>query len=440
MSEDFSLKTRADNIRDVIRYIKRFNKALLVVKFDDKVIDSPLFFEHSRDLALLANTGIKLILIAGATNNINKILESNGETWSFQGETRITRKSAINLIKMAAFETASKLMNALSAEKITGVMGNWVSAREKGIINGIDFGSAGKIHKITAQDIYPVLEQGIVPVFPCIGWSTNGTAYNVSSSELTLEISKSLKADKIFFISMPEETEKQKLLQTLSIQGHTSVSAGHLEKLLERLPEPEKKGTFYKFLIDALETCKQGVKRVHLLDGTKEGVIPCEIFSESGSGGFMVFGNNYGEFRQAVKEDIPALFSLMTPFVKEGILLPRTQEQLEENINNYTVFDVDGEIRASAALINYPEQGLQEIAALAVEKKYRSLGTGNALVHHLIKKAKEAGAKGVFILTTQTTDWFSSLGFEDGSLDFLPEARRKLWTKERNSKVMKIIF
>ena len=180
-------------------------------------------------MALLANTGIKLILIAGATNNINKILESNGETWSFQGETRITRKSAINLIKMAAFETASKLMNALSAEKITGVMGNWVSAREKGIINGIDFGSAGKIHKITAKDIYPVLEQGIVPVFPCIGWSTNGTAYNVSSSELTLEISKSLKADKIFFISMPEETEKQKLLRRFESSVLNGASGGKIK-------------------------------------------------------------------------------------------------------------------------------------------------------------------------------------------------------------------
>lgn len=440
MTEDFSLKTRADNIRDVIRYIKRFNKALLVVKIDDDVIDSPLFFEHSRDLALLANTGIKLILVAGATNNINRILKSNGKTWYFQGETRITDKSSINLIKMAAFETASKLMNAMAAEKITGVMGNWVSARERGIVNGIDFGSAGKINKIITKDIFSVLEQGIVPVFPCIGWSTNGTAYNVSSSELAMEVAKSMNVDKVFFITMPEEAQKKRILELLKIKDQTSVSAKQLEKIFPNLTENEKESTFYKFLVKALDACKNGIKRVHLLDGSKEGVIPCEIFSESGSGGFMVFGNNYGEFRQASKEDIPAVYALMSPFVKEGILLPRSPETLEETIGSYTVFDVDGEIRASAALIDYPGEPLKEIAALAVEKKYRSLGTGNSLVHYLINKAKKSGAKGVFILTTQTTDWFSSLGFKEGTLDILPESRRKLWTKERNSKVMKIIF
>ena len=59
-------------------------------------------------------------------------------------------------------------------------------------------------------------------------------------------------------------------------------------------------------------------------------------------------------------------------------------------------------------------------------------------INYLLKKAKDKKIKSVFVLTTQTADWFEKLGFKSDSLDSIPAERKAKWSPQRNSKVLRI--
>ena len=186
----------------------------------------------------------------------------------------------------------------------------------------------------------------------------------------------------------------------------------------------------------AQDACKNGVSRVHILDGFIDGILPCEIFSSIGSG-TMIYNDEYSGFKSMTLNDISSVLSLMDPFVKREILLPRTKAQLAEKLDDYVVYQVDGGIHACAALHIY-NNSEAEIAAVAVDESYSKLGIGVKLINFLLKKAKEKSLQSVFVLTTQTADWFEKLGFKEDSIESLPPERKKLWTPKRNSKVLRL--
>ncbi|HOT62813.1 MAG TPA: GNAT family N-acetyltransferase, partial [Treponemataceae bacterium] len=186
------------------------------------------------------------------------------------------------------------------------------------------------------------------------------------------------------------------------------------------------------------EACERGVTRAHILDGDVDGVIPAEIFSDLGMG-TMIYRSDYGSFRPMQKDDIPAVLSLMNPFVERGILLPRTPEDLESRCPDYAVYEIDGGIRACGALHAYPE-GMAEIAAIAVDEAYAHMGIGPKLMDLLIQRARDAGFASVFVLTTQTADWFERFGFKSADISLLPLNRREKWNPKRGSRLLILHF
>jgi amino-acid N-acetyltransferase len=84
------------------------------------------------------------------------------------------------------------------------------------------------------------------------------------------------------------------------------------------------------------------------------------------------------------------------------------------------------------------EDGQAENAEVAVDSNYSNLGVGPKMVHYLIEKAKSLHAKSVFVLTTQSADWFETLGFTAAPIDTLPKKRREKWSEKRGSKLLKI--
>ena len=134
----------AENVRDVIRYLQKFKNALLVIYLDDKTISSPLFSSHIRDIALLHQAGLKVVIIPGARRRIDEILKNAKISWSYENNIRVTTQEAMPLIKMAAFDVSNIVMTNLAANGITAIIGNWVRARGKGVLNGFDYGTAGE--------------------------------------------------------------------------------------------------------------------------------------------------------------------------------------------------------------------------------------------------------------------------------------------------------
>lgn len=430
---------KAENIRDVIRYVQKFKNAVVVIYLDDKTIESPLFSSHIKDIALLHEAGIKVIIIPGARSRIDQVLSSSNIKWTYRDNTRVTTPDAMPLIKMAAFDVSNIVMTSLAANSITAIIGNWVRSRAKGVLGGYDFGTAGEIDKLEVEAIRTVLNDGFIPIFPCIGWNSVGHPYNISSTLLAQQVAISLKADKLFFVMQNCKFNSQKFFipEGFSLSEEGDIPAMNLEEVDLFIEENSSADEGIKSLLKASqEACRSGVTRVHIVDGALDGVLPCEIFSGLGSG-TMIYTSNYGKVRAMEQKDIPRVLGIMRPFIENGKLLPRSEKQLSEEIEDYIVYELDGGIHACSSLHFY-DDGQAEIAAVAVDENYAHMGIGPKLIENLITQATQANATSIFIMTTQTSDWFEQLGFTEDSIDSLPEERRKLWDPERNSKVYRL--
>lgn len=445
-----NLSESAKQIRDVINYIKIFKDALAVIHIDDQIIDSGLLPSLIHDIALIHQAGLKVIVAPGARKQISEILDGAKIEWKIQNGSRVAPESAMPLIKTAAFDVANTIMNHLAGENRTAVIGNWVKARAKGVLDGTDYGTAGEIDKLKIDVIKQTLDDGFIPIFPCIGWNDLGKPYNISSAELAQQIACGLKAQKLFYILPDPKISKNEfsLPDSVHLSGDGNIPAMNLAEAEEILrmncdcktDASEHRAQILSLLSLAKDACKKGVARVHILNGKVDGILPCEIFSGIGSG-TMVYNNGYGDLRAMQSQDIPSVLSLMNPFVQKGILLERTAKQLKADLDNYIVYNVDEGIHACAALKVYQESGASaqaEICAVAVDPAYGNMGVGPKIVNYLLDKARAKGVKSVFVMTTQTADFFEKLGFAPDSIDSIPPERKKLWNPERGSKVYRI--
>ncbi len=445
-----NLSESAKQIRDVINYIKIFKNALAVIHIDDQIIDSGLLPSLIHDIALIHQAGLKVIVAPGARKQISEILDGAKIEWKIQKGSRVAPESAMPLIKTAAFDVANTIMNHLAGENRTAVIGNWVKARAKGVLDGTDYGTAGEIDKLKIDVIKQTLDDGFIPIFPCIGWNDLGKPYNISSAELAQQIACGLKAQKLFYILPDPKISKNEfsLPDSVHLNGDGNIPAMNLAEAEEILrmngdcktEASEHRAQILSLLRLAKDACKKGVDRVHILNGNVDGILPCEIFSGIGSG-TMVYNNGYGDLRAMQPQDIPSVLSLMNPFVQKGILLERTAKQLKADLDSYIVYNVDEGIHACAALKVYQESGASsqaEICAVAVDPAYGNMGVGPKIVNYLLDKARAKKIKSVFVMTTQTADFFEKLGFKPDSIDLIPPERKKLWNPERGSKAYRI--
>ncbi len=433
------MNQNADSIRNVIRYLQKFKNATVVIYLDDKTIESPLFSSHIRDIALLHQAGIKVVIIPGARSRIDQLLKAEKIEWTYKNGCRVTETDAMAVIKMAAFDVSNIVMTSLAANEINAIIGNWVRSRAKGVLDGFDYGTAGEIDKIQADAIKKVLDDGFIPIFPCIGWNASGRPYNISSVSLAQAVAINLNADKLFYVMEGKTINASSchVPEHFALADNGDVPAMNLEEVDEFLA---KNGDADFDVISVLklakDACRRGVTRVHLVDGNLDGVLPCEIFSDLGSG-TMIYTSNYGKIRAMEQTDIPAVLGIMRPFIESGKLLPRSEQQLASELSDFVVYEIDGGVHACSALHFYSD-GQAEIAAVAVDEKFTHMGIGLKLVKHLISVAKMKNAARVFIMTTQAADWFENLGFELGVIDDLPAERKAIWNTKRNSKVYRL--
>ena len=431
---------KAQEIRDVIRYIQKFQNAVIVIYLDDEIIDSPLFTSHIRDISLIHQAGLKVIIVPGARKRIDQVLSDSNISWTYKDNVRITKQDAIPQIKMAAFDVSNMVMTSLAANQITAIIGNWVRSRGKGIIDGLDFGTAGEIDKLQIDAIKSILDNGFIPIFPCIGWSATGKPYNISSISLAQQIAVNLKADKLFYLIKDSVIDSKNFTipSNLGLSAEGEIPAMNLEEVSKFIQEnSESKHTKILSLLDlSSQACRKGVSRCHIINGSIAGSILCEIFSDLGSG-TMIYSNNYGGIRSMTQSDIPAVLSVMAPFIERKILLPRTDKDLLHSFSDYIVYEIDGGIRACAALHVYPDMQA-EIAGVAVDEAFSNLGIGPKLISYLIDKAKSMNTKGIFIMTTQSSDWFEKIGFYEDDIQTLPPERMVIWNAKRNSKLFRL--
>jgi amino-acid N-acetyltransferase len=446
--------SQVELIREAFRYQSRFEGSTMVFKIDYPVTEDPGFPYLMKDLALLAQTGFKIVIVPGAKEAIDAVLKQYGIVSAYAATpgtaadmrepVRITAAQALPFVEMAAFHVATRFMTFLSGSRVDAVVGNFVRARGLGIVDGVDMEHTGTVDKIFADSISRVLNLGMVPILPCIGWSPAGKPYNVPSDEIALAVSAALGAVKLFIVSvhgglrqglfpLPEqiETRDDGRVVRLTPQEAQAIVAAFTAQNTEggtAAPMPQ----VLKELRLALQASRAGVDRVHMIDGREEGAVLKELFSNLGAG-TMIYADKYESIRPLHSRDLPDILRLMEPLMQTGILIRRTAEQIQEKKDDYVVFEVDGSVHACGALHDWGE-GQGEIAAVATDPLYTGMNLGRRIVSCLIEKARKARMSRVFVLTTQTQNWFESLGLHEAPFDSLPERKRQTYDQSRKSK------
>jgi amino-acid N-acetyltransferase len=124
--------------------------------------------------------------------------------------------------------------------------------------------------------------------------------------------------------------------------------------------------------------------------------------------------------RAARLSDVRAIHRLVAHYAKEGLLLPRAEEEIRGNIGHFLVLCERGRLLSCVALESYGPD-LAEIRSLAVDPESRARGAGSQIVEFALAEARRRGIARVFAVT-HAPDFFLRQGFE-------PVERRSLAEK-----------
>jgi len=423
-------------------YINAHRNKTFVIMFDGEAVLHDNFQHIIHDIALLHSLGIHLILVHGARPQINLNLATSQISTPFHRQRRITTRESLSCVMNAVGSIRLQIEALLSmglanspmyGARIDVVSGNFVTAKPYGIRDGIDFQLTGEVRTVDTNAIQRHLDSHNIVVLGPTGYSTTGEVFNLLAEEVATKTAIRIKADKLIFLGkqhglLNTDGQLQREVQPSQLDAYMMQDAQDLPSELSLQ------------LRAAQEASMNGVNRVHLISYAHDGALLEELFTRDGSG-TLITDAHYEDVRMATIQDVGGLINLLRPLEEEGILVYRSRERLENEIEQFAVIERDGMILACAALYPIPTTGNElrsaEIACVAVDPSYRKSNRGSQILNYLEDKARSMGIQQLFILTTRTAHWFLEQGFEQSSVDDLPDARQALYNYQRNSLVCK---
>lgn len=424
-----------DGFRQSAPYIHAHRGCTFVLGFGGEAVADTRFPDLIHDIALLHGLGINLVLVHGARPQIESRLKARGARLEYANGLRVTDDAALECVKEAAGTVRVEIEALLSmglantpmaGARIRASSGNFVTARPLGIRDGIDYCHTGEVRRIDGTAIRQHLDSRRIVLLSPLGYSPTGEVFNLSAEEIATATAKELQADKlILLLEEPELRDgKRQLISQLSLHD-----AAALLRSRRKLPDDT-----VKHLQHAIQACRSGVRRTHLVSRRRDGALLLELFTRDGSG-TLITAETYEGLREAVIDDAGGILELIKPLEDEGILVRRSRERLEIEINHFLVIERDGTIIACAALYPGETGKYAELACLAVHEDYRNEGRGDALLKALEQRALARGKNTLFVLTTRTAHWFRERGFVPGDIARLPRRRKNLYNYQRKSKV-----
>jgi len=425
--------------RNSAPYINAHRHKTFVLMLGGEALETDNFQDIINDIALLNSLGVKLILVHGVRPQIQKQLDANGHSSQFHEDLRITDDRSLALIKQAVGAVQIELQANLSmglvnspmqGAAIRTVLSNVVTAQPIGVKDGIDFLHAGKVRRIDVEGLKAQLSAGAIPIISPIGYSVTGEVFNLLAEEVATQVAIDMHADKLIgFCSNQGVLDEDDNVISELLPDQAQVHIDEIEKL--RAPAS---GTL-RFLRAAVAACKAGVKRSHLISYQQDGALLKELFTRDGTG-TQIVEESYEQIRTANIDDIGGLLQLIEPLEKQGILVKRSRELLENEIEHFSIIERDGMVIGCAALYPFADEGMGELACLVSHPKYRRAARADNLVAHVERKARKLGIETIFVLTTQSIHWFRERGFEFVDISQLPAAKKELYNLKRNSKVL----
>lgn len=423
--------------RNSAPYMNAHRGKTFVIMFGGEAVLSENFERLIQDIALLHSLGARIIIVHGARPQIDERLVLRGIQAQFVDGVRITNKQTLECVKDAAGSLRSQIEGLLTlglpnspmhGARIRVCSGNLVIAKPIGVRNGIDFEHTGTVRRIDIEGIQDQLDDGSIVLLSPMGYSPTGEVFNLSHEDVATQAAIALKADKLITLSEFEGiSNSEKLIRTIELDRLKNMIQ-HEEIFVEQ--------TCLNAIIDAVEA---GIERAHCVGYNHDGAILKELFTRDGHGS-LVMQTHYEQLRSAKIDDVGGILKLIRPLEESGVLLTRSRERIENEIEQYVIIERDNMILACAALYFYDDSDLAEIACVAIHRDYRGKNRGERLIKALCEKAVEASIKRLFVLTTVSSHWFLEQGFVEKTVNDLPISKRDQYNTTRNSKVFMLIL
>lgn len=422
------MRERLTHFREILRYVPRFRDRVFVIALDGAVVEDDNFPNLLLDIALLRSLSIRVALVHGAAHQIKRYAAQLNVTPSDLVGTGITDRETLNVALTASNRVTHEILEGLSANDLRAACPNAVVAHPAGILGGVDHQFTGKVERVDVPLLQTLLEHDVIPVIPPIGIDGAGASYRLNSDAVAVEIAKALRAVKLVYLNTEGGVrDAGTVVRQMTVQEAENFLKKHRA---EMTPEAVTK------LTHALRAGKEGVERVHIIDGREQEGLLGEVFSNEGIG-TLVYANEYQAIRAAQKKDVRAVHALIQQGVQNDELVKRTRAELEKIIGDYFVFELDRNLVACVALHMYPEQNKAEVASVFVDQRYENKGIGGKLIQFAEDTARKRAINTLFCLSTQAINYFVQKGFKLGTPDDLPPARREKYEAHgRKSQVL----
>jgi amino-acid N-acetyltransferase len=417
------------DLRGILHYVPQFRDRTFILALDGGIVGDEHFATLLLDVALMWSLNIRVVVVHGAAEQIRVLAAAQQVQPSDLDGTGVTDGATLQLALIAANRLTHEILEGLSVHDLRAACPNVVVAHPAGVIQGVDQLFTGRVERIDTAFLQSLLDQGVVPIVPPLGFDGNGNTYRLNSDSVAVAVAVHLKAVKLIFVtSQPGLVHRGKPIRQMPV--------GDLTDLLQR----DRTGFSPEMLSrarHAVQACTSGVPRVHIIDGRLEEGLLAEVFDNHGLGS-LIHTNTYENIRPATKKDIQAIQLLTRQAVEAEELVRRTRATIERNIGDYFIFEIDGNPVACVALHGYPDERKGEIASLYVSAPHENQGVGRRLIQFVEDRATAMGLTQLIALSTQAFTYFQSkAGFVEGTPADLPAERRESYDRSgRNSKVL----
>ncbi len=268
---------KAPDINIVQKYIKKYEKEKIVIKYGGNVlIDRGVFNNFISDINVLNRLGLSIIVVHGGGPRIKRELEKKKIVSKFINGLRVTDKSIIDTVEEVLIDFNQDIVNSLQN---LGTAAASFHTKTKNIIEvkpeRKELGFVGIPSKINDSLIQNALDENKIPIIAPLGLGKNDQTYNINGDTAASAIAKKLKSRRLLLMTNVEGVydDQKKLI--------SEIKPFDLENLIKW---KVVQGGMIPKIENCVDAVQSGVKGVVILDGRKPHSILHEIFSDRGSG------------------------------------------------------------------------------------------------------------------------------------------------------------
>ena len=274
---------KAEVLIEALPYIQKFNRKIIVVKYGGSAMSNEELQKNViKDVTILKLVGFKPIIVHGGGKEISRWVGKVGKEAEFVNGLRVTDEETMEIAEMVLSKVNKRLVTMVQE---LGVKAVGVSGKDGGLLHvdkkyadGKDIGFVGDIKHVDPKILYDLLEKDFLPIVAPIGLDDNFDTFNINADDAACAIAKAVGADKLVFLTDIEGLYKDINDKNSFISRITASEADDL------ISEGFIGGGMLPKLNNCTSAIKNGVNRVHILDGRIPHCLLLEIFTNEGVG------------------------------------------------------------------------------------------------------------------------------------------------------------